>query len=189
MPAGSAKRVRHVHILCVALRRDLASLAEGERKVAMSIATGLKTLLDENHIPYSAVPHTTTYTAQGTAATMKISGRELAKTVVLRAGDETILAVLPAAHHASLDKLSNLLGKPVRLAMEQEFINLFPDCELGAMPPFGSLYHLPVYVDESLAADEEIFFNAGTHREAIRMRYEDFARLAKPTVGSFARKN
>jgi Ala-tRNA(Pro) deacylase len=154
----------------------------------MSISTRLKNFLDENHGGYSAMPHTTAYTAQGAAATMKISGKELAKTLVLRAGEDTILAVLPAPHHASLEKLASLLGKSVRLATEQEFGELFPDCELGAMPPFGSLYNLPVYVDESLAADEAIVFNAGTHHDAIRMRYDDFVRLAKPRVCSFAQK-
>ena len=155
----------------------------------MSISTRLKTLLDENHIPYTVMAHTTAYTAQGAAATMKVSGKELAKTVVLRAGDSTVLAVLPAAHHANLEKLSGVLGKPIRLATEQEFSELFPDCELGAMPPFGELYGLPIYVDESLAADEEIVFNAGTHHDAIRLRYADFAKLAKPVVCTFASKN
>jgi Ala-tRNA(Pro) deacylase len=154
----------------------------------MSISIRLKKLLDESHISYTSMAHTTAYTAQGAAATMKVSGKELAKTVVARAGEDTFLAVLPAAHHASLEKLGALLGKPVRLATEQEFGSLFPDCELGAMPPFGELYGLPVYVDESLAADEEIVFNAGTHHDAIRMRYADFARLVKPVVGAFASK-
>jgi Ala-tRNA(Pro) deacylase len=155
----------------------------------MSISTGLKSFLDKNHVSYSAVPHTTTYTAQGTAAMMKVSGKEMAKTVVLKAGEDTILGVLPAAHHASLEKLSTLIGKPVRLATELEFASLFPDCELGAMPPFGSLYHLPVYVDSTLAEDEEIVFNAGTHHDAIRMRYLDFQLLAQPTICSFAGKS
>lgn len=154
----------------------------------MSISTRLKTVLDENRVPYTAMAHTTAYTAHGAAATMKVSGKELAKTVVLRAGEDIVLAVLPAAHHASLEKMSSLLGKPTRLATEQEFGALFPDCELGAMPPFGELYGLPIYVDESLAADEEIVFNAGTHHDAIRLRYEDFARLAKPVVCAFATK-
>lgn len=154
----------------------------------MSVSTRLKTLLDENHISYTPMVHTTAFTSQGAAATMKVSGKELAKTVVVRAGDFTVLAVLPAAHHASLEKLGHVLGKPVRLATEQEFGELFPDCELGAMPPFGELYGLPIYVDKSLAADEEIVFNAGTHHDAIRLRYADFARLAKPTVCSFASK-
>ena len=154
----------------------------------MSISTRLKGFLDEKQIPYSVMTHTMAYTAQGAAATMQISGKELAKTVVLRTGEEMILAVLPAPNHVSLDKLAAEVGKSVRLATEREFSRLFPDCELGAMPPFGSLYNLPVYVDESLAADEAIVFNAGTHRDAIRMRYDDFVRLAKPKVCSFVQK-
>jgi Ala-tRNA(Pro) deacylase len=154
----------------------------------MSISARLKSFLEENQIPYSVMTHTTAYTAQGAAATMQISGRELAKTVVLWTGEETILAVLPAPSHVRLDKLAAEVGKPVRLASEQEFSSLFPDCEPGAMPPFGSLYNLAVYVDESLAADEAIVFNAGTHRDAIRIRYDDFVRLARPKVCSFAQK-
>jgi len=99
-----------------------------------------------------------------------------------------ILAVLPAPNRVRLDKLAVEVGKSVRLATEQEFSSLFPDCELGAMPPFGSLYNLPVYVDELLAADEAMVFNAGTHRDAIRIRYDDFVRLARPKVCSFAQK-
>jgi Ala-tRNA(Pro) deacylase len=152
----------------------------------MSISTRLKTLLDENKIPYSVMPHPTTYTAQGTAATMQISAKELAKAVVLWAGDEMILAVLPGTCHVKLHRLGAELGKPLRLASEQEFSSRFPDCEPGAMPPIGSLYNLPVYVDESLAADKEIVFNAGTHHDAIRMAYDDFVRLVKPKVCSFA---
>jgi Ala-tRNA(Pro) deacylase len=155
----------------------------------MSISTRLKSFLEENQIRYSVMTHTATYTAQGAAATMQISGKELAKTVVLWAGEELILAVLPAPNHVRLDTLAAELGKPVRLATEQEFSSLFADCELGAMPPLGSLYNLPVFVDESLAADEAIVFNAGTHRDAIRMRYDDFVRLTKPRVCSFARKS
>jgi Ala-tRNA(Pro) deacylase len=154
----------------------------------MSISTRLKHFLDQNQIPYSVMTHSTAYTAQGAAVTMQISGKELAKAVVLWAGEDMILAVLPASNHVRLDQLAAELGKPVRLASEQEFCDRFPDCELGAMPPFGSLYNLPVYVDESLAADEMIVFNAGTHRDAIRMRYGDFVGLAKPKVCSFAKK-
>ena len=152
----------------------------------MSISARLKTLLDQSKIPYSVMTHQTTYTAQGTAATMQISAKELAKTVVAWAGGEMILAVLPGPRHVKLHKLGAEIGKPVRLASEQEFITCFPDCEVGAMPPIGSLYNLPVYVDESLADDQEIVFNAGTHHDAIRMRYEDFVRVVKPKVCSFA---
>lgn len=154
----------------------------------MSVPARLKSFLDSNQIPYETLAHSTTYTAQGTATLMQISGKEVAKTVVLRAGergDETILAVLPGSKHVKLDKLSTAVGKPLRLATELEFSDLFPDCELGAMPPFGALYNLPVYVDESLAKDKEVIFNAGTHHDAVRMAYEDFVRLATPKICSF----
>ena len=155
----------------------------------MSVPQRLKSYLQFSHIPYETLPHSTTYTAQGTAALMQISGREIAKTVVLRAGDrgeETILAVLPGARHVKLEKLAAAVGKPVRLATELEFVDLFPDCELGAMPPFGALYNLPVYMDESLAKDADVVFNAGTHHDAVRVSYEDFVRLAGPKICSFA---
>jgi Ala-tRNA(Pro) deacylase len=149
----------------------------------------LKVFLDSSYVPYQSLAHSTTYTAQGTATMMQISGKEVATTVVLcvgALGDETILAVLPGPRHVKFDKLATVVGKPVRLATEEEFSRLFPDCELGAMPPFGTLYNLPVYVDESLAKDKEVIFNAGTHHDAVRMTYEDFVRLAKPIVCSFA---
>ena len=154
----------------------------------MTVSARLKSFLDASKTSYTVLTHAPTYAAQATAATMHIPGRELAKTVVLRAGEEMLLAVLPASHHLNLKKLGELVGKPVRLATEQEFLEVFPDCELGAMPPFGQLYNLPVYVDESLAADEEIVFNGGTHRDAIRMKYADFEKLARARMGSFAEK-
>jgi Ala-tRNA(Pro) deacylase len=155
----------------------------------MSVPVRLKSFLDSNYIPYESLAHPTTYTAQGTATLMQISGKAIAKTVVLRAGaqgEETILAVLPGSKHVRFDKLAAAVGKPVRLATELEFSSLFSDCEVGAMPPFGALYNLPVYVDESLAKDKEVVFNAGTHHDAVRMAYDDFVRLAKPKVCSFA---
>lgn len=152
----------------------------------MSIASRLKSFLDERHVRYTLMTHSPAYTAQAAAATLHVPGRELAKSVVVRAGDTTMLAVLPASYHINWKKLSAIVGGEVRLATEQEFIGLFLDCELGAMPPLGQLYELPVFVDQTLAADEEIVFNAGTHRDAIRMRYADFAALEKPRVASFA---
>jgi Ala-tRNA(Pro) deacylase len=155
----------------------------------MSVPARLKSFLDANQIPYQSLAHSTTYTAQGTATVMQVSGKEIAKTVVLCAGppkEETILAVLPGSRHVKFDKLATAVGKPVRLASEEEFRSLFPDCELGAMPPFGALYNLPVYLDESLSKDKEVVFNAGTHHDAVRMNYEDFVRLADPKICSFA---
>src|SRR5256712_12486022 len=106
----------------------------------MTVSARLKSLLDENKTPHTVMSHAVAYTAQAAAAVMHVSGKEVAKTVVVRAGDTTVLAVLPAACHVNLDRLGQLLGNPVRLATEQEFSDLFPDCELGAMPPFGQLY-------------------------------------------------
>ena len=154
----------------------------------MTMSARLKTYLDDNHVHYTLMSHSPAYTAQAAAATLHVPGKDLVKTVVVTAGDQPALAVLPASFHVNLKKLSELAGKPVRLASEQEFISLFPDCELGAMPPFGQLYKLPVYADRSLEADEEIVFNAGTHRDAIRMKYADFKKLAEPKVADFAAK-
>ena len=153
----------------------------------MSISARLKTHLDENKIAYVPCRHPLSYTAQGTAATLHVPGTEVAKTVVVRAGTQTCLAVLQASRHLDLEKLGQLVGQPVRLATEPEMLEIFPDCELGAMPPLGEMYGLPVYVDEALTKDKEIVFNAGTHEDAIRLSFADFERLAQPKIGPFAR--
>ena len=154
----------------------------------MPISTRIKNHLEENHVPYLPLTHPSSYTAQGAAAVMHVSGREVAKTVVVQAGNEYFLAVMPASYHVNVEKLASAIGHPARLATEGEFSSLFPDCEIGVVPPLGELYGLRVFVDESLAADKEIVFNAGTHKDAIRMTYDDFVSLAKPTVCSFATK-
>ena len=154
----------------------------------MTMSARLKSYLDDNKVHYTMMSHSPAYTAQAAAATLHVPGKELVKSVVVAAGGQPALAVLPASFHVNLKKLSELAGSSVRLASEQEFISLFPDCELGAMPPFGQLYKLPVFADRSLEADEEIVFNAGTHRDAIRMKYADFKKLATPKVADFAAK-
>ncbi len=154
----------------------------------MPISTRIKNHLEEHHVPYLPLTHPSSYTAQGAAAVMHVSGREVAKTVVVQAGSEYVLAVMPASYHVNVEKLASAIGHPARLATEGEFSGVFPDCEIGAIPPLGELYGLRVFVDESLAADKEIIFNAGTHRDAIRLTYGDFVSLAKPTVCSFATK-
>ena len=159
-----------------------------QREASMTMPVRLKTYLDENKVHYTLMSHSPAYTAQAAAATLHVPGKELAKSVVVTAGSQSALAVLSASFHVNLKKLSELLGKPARLCSEQEFISLFPDCELGAMPPFGQLYKLPVLVDRSLEGDEEIVFNAGTHRDAIRMKYADYKRVAQPRVVDFASK-
>ncbi len=152
----------------------------------MSIAATLKDYLDQNGIKYTLITHSQAFTAQELAASMHVPGRELAKVVIVKLDDQLAMAVLPAHHQIDFARLTEATGaQRVRLASEDEFKNLFPDCEIGAMPPFGNLYGLPVYVARPLAEDEEIVFNAGTHREAIRMKEADFERLVKPTVVDF----
>ena len=152
----------------------------------MTMPTHLKSHLDQAKISYSQISHIPTYTAQGTASVMHVPGKDVAKTVVLRTGEKTLLAVLPASYHVNLNKLAPIVGSDVRLATESECYGLFPDCEPGAVPPFGELYGLPVYVDEALADDPEIIFSVGTHSDAIRMSNTDFVYLARPQICSFA---
>jgi len=148
----------------------------------------LKEFLDLNGVRYTTISHSIAYTAQGIAAQTHIHGKELAKTVIVKTGDKMLMAVLPASYRIDLSLLSQFVTSPVDLALENEFQSKFPKCELGAMPPFGNLYDMDVFVDESLAEDEEIAFNAGTHRELVRLAYKDFERLVKPTKANFAVK-
>jgi len=152
----------------------------------MPILTKLRTFLDQNQVPYDVATHPQAFTAQEVAAAQHVPGRELAKVVMLRSGADFIMAVLPAPYRVDLDRAKAALGKPdLVLASEQEFAGLFPQCEPGAMPPFGNLYNLPVLVDETLTRDATIIFNAGTHTQTVKMRYADFARLVKPKVATF----
>ncbi|MFB3902082.1 MAG: aminoacyl-tRNA deacylase [Acidobacteriota bacterium] len=143
----------------------------------------LKEFLDENRVKYVTISHSLAYTAQEIAATAHVPGKELAKTVIVKADDRMAMAVLPASLKVNFELLADAIGaKKVTLATEKEFKQLFPDCELGAMPPFGNLYGMDVFVAESLTGDKEIAFNAGSHTELIRLSYEDFSRLVKPKV-------
>lgn len=139
--------------------------------------------LDENHIPYQIIHHSKAYTAQQTASVAHIPGRELAKTVIIKAGDKLSMVVLPASYKLDFDLLADSLGvKRVTLAAEREFKDIFDGCETGAMPPFGNLYGMDVYFAESLIDDEEIVFNSGNHTELIRLGIDDFDRLVHPKV-------
>lgn len=141
----------------------------------------LKQFLDENKIKYVSIQHSSAYTAQEIAAIAHIPGKDLAKTVIIKIDGKMAMAVLPASYKVSFDNLRDTLGvKEVRLAYEQEFIDKFPDCEVGAMPPFGNIYGMDVFVAESLAEDEEIAFNACSHTELIKMNFSDFEKLVKP---------
>jgi Ala-tRNA(Pro) deacylase len=152
----------------------------------MAIPASISTYLDRHGVSYSVVQHPVAYTAQEEAAATHVPGREWAKAVVCMVDSQPTFAVLPADHIVDLERFRTLCGaSSVRLATEAELQPLYSDCELGAMPPFGPLYEQPVLVDKSLTSDPEILFNAGSHREAIRMRYDDFAELVKPRVGDF----
>lgn len=146
----------------------------------------LKDFLDGHQVKYIIVSHSPAYTAQEIAASAHIKGRDLAKTVMLKIDGEMVMAVLPASFQVNLDMLRDAFGAGhVELASEDEFKGRFPRCEVGAMPPFGNLYDLDVFVAEELAEDEEIAFNAGSHTELVKLQYADFARLVKPRVLEF----
>jgi Ala-tRNA(Pro) deacylase len=147
----------------------------------------LKDYLDKNNIEYITIRHSLAFNAQQIAATTHIPGKELAKTVMVKIDGKMAMAVLPASYLVNLELLKELTGaKTLALANEMEFKHLFPECEIGAMPPFGNLYDMEVYVAESLAEDKEIAFNAGTHVELIRMSFTDFERLVQPVVLAFS---
>ncbi len=149
----------------------------------------LKQFLDENKIEYITITHSEAYTAQQIAAFSHTPGKEMAKTVVVKLDDKLAMAVLPASYQIDFDLLKKTSGaKKAFLVPEDDFRDLFPDCELGAMPPFGNLYDMEVYATESLSEDEEIAFNAGTHTELIRMSYKDFEKLVKPKTIRFSQR-
>lgn len=151
--------------------------------------TKLKEFLEATRVKYSVLTHSTAYTAQEIASLAHIRGQELAKTVIVKVDGRMAMAVLPASRQVDLSLLRGYArARTASLAAEEEFRDLFPGCETGAMPPFGNLYDLPVFVDESLSKDKEIAFNAGTHRELIRLSYEDFDRLVQPKVVALAAK-
>lgn len=147
----------------------------------------LKEFLDSNKIKYITISHSPVYTAQEIAASVHIPGKGLAKSVLIKIDGKMAMAVLPASDKIDFDLLKSvIIGTNIRLAYEQEFIDKFPDCEVGAMPPFGNLYGLEVYVSESLSKNEEIAFNACSHSELIKMSYKDFEKLVKPKIMSFS---
>jgi Ala-tRNA(Pro) deacylase len=150
----------------------------------------LKDFLDQQNIRYVTSIHSTAYTAQQIAASAHIPGKDIAKTVMIQLDGKMSMVVIPASYRVDLDQLKKVSGaKKVKLASEDDFKNLFPDCEVGAMPPFGNLYDMPVYVSESLAEDAEIAFNAGSHRELIKLAYTDFERIVKPKKAKFSKKS
>lgn len=154
----------------------------------MSIPRKLKDYLDHEHVHYEVLPHPEAFRATTIAQALHTPEKEMAKVVIVKVEERFAMTVLPASWRVDLHRLWDVFRTHhVRLANEDEIKGLFPDCDLGAMPPFGNLYGLPVYVDQSLTEDEQITFQAGTHSEAVRMRYMDFAALVFPTVAEFRR--
>ncbi len=150
----------------------------------------VRAFLDEHHIKYVVISHSKAYTAQGIAAVSHIKGQELAKTVIVKLDGALAMAVLPASYQVDLLALKKVIGvKDATLASEREFKQHFPDCETGDMPPFGNLYGIPVYVDETLTRDDEFAFNAGSHLELIRMPFADFEIVVKPVVLEFSTRH
>lgn len=146
-------------------------------------AQRLKEYLRSNNIKYVSVVHSEAYTAQEVAESAHVSGREMAKTVIIKKDGKMAMIVLPASQKIDWELLKAATGTGrIELANEREFKDMFPDCDIGAMPPFGNLYAMEVFVDTSLTKDKEIAFNAGSHTELMKLSYEDFSRLVKPKV-------
>jgi Ala-tRNA(Pro) deacylase len=153
----------------------------------MAIPASIERFVRDSGVAYTPIHHRVAFTAQEEAAATHVPGREWAKTVVCIADGMPILVVLPAHFRVDLYALRTMLSaREVRLAAEHEFSTLYPECETGAMAPFGALYNQAVFVDESLASDPYVVFNAGTHVDAMRMKFSDFLKLAKPTLGRIA---
>jgi len=147
----------------------------------------LKEYLNSNNVKYVSIVHSEAYTAQEIAALAHIPGKELAKTVIIKKDGRMAMAVLPASHKIDWSLLKQATGaESIELASEQEFKDMFADCDIGAMPPFGNLYGMEVLVETSLTRDKEIAFNAGSHTELVKLSFEDFSRLVKPKVMSFS---
>jgi Ala-tRNA(Pro) deacylase len=149
----------------------------------------LRQLLDDHHVKYATIAHSPAYSAQMVAASTHTPGKEFAKPVMVKLDGELAMAVLPACHLIDFARLKKVAGTDhTELAHEEDFEAIFPGCEVGAMPPFGNLYGVKVLVDEALSENQEIAFNAGSHRELMRMAYYEYESLVKPTVTQFAYK-
>jgi Ala-tRNA(Pro) deacylase len=151
------------------------------------LAKKLKEFLDAHQTKYTTIRHSAAYTAQEIAALAHIRGKDLAKTVMVKVDGKMAMAVLPASHQIDIARLKTAAGaESIGLATEAEFKSLFPDCETGAMPPFGNLYGMPVFAEASLTKHEEIVFNAGSLTDLVRIAYKDFERLVQPVVAEFS---
>jgi Ala-tRNA(Pro) deacylase len=155
----------------------------------MALLVRIQELLDRSGVAYTHTVHPLAYTAREVAAAEHLPAQEVAKVVVFLAENGYRMVVLPANKVVDFPELRAMLGvSHARLATEKELSQLFPDCDLGAMPPFGNLYGMPVYLDSSLLSDEQIAFNAGTHRDVVHVRLIDLRQMVNPEVVSLARE-
>jgi Ala-tRNA(Pro) deacylase len=155
----------------------------------MELLKKLRVFLEENHVEYTHTVHPLAYTAREVASAEHLPSREVAKTVVVFGDEGYHMIVVPASRLVDFQEVRLTLGLThARLATEEEIGRLFPDCELGAMPPLGNLYGMPVYLDSGLAAEETIAFNGGTHYDVLHMRTDDYRKLVHPVVISLARE-
>jgi len=153
----------------------------------MAIPQRIRDYLDSQNVPYETLHHTQAYTGQEVAHSLHVSGKKCVKGVLVEGDEKPVLAVIPASHRVHLiDLRSALEVSELEMLHESELTRLFPDCDLGAVPPFGNLYGIEVWVDRAVADAEEIIFCAGTHEDCIRMRYSDYAKLALPRLGRFS---
>jgi Ala-tRNA(Pro) deacylase len=155
--------------------------------IDVTVLKKLRDYLEQNQVSYELGYHVRAYTAQEIAAAQHIPGKEMAKVVMVKTDGKNIMLVLPASYRVEMKKLKGVLNsKKVVMVKEEEFQELFPDCEIGAMPPFGNLYNLEVWVDQVLTEDEFIVSQAGSHVETLKIKYSDYVRLVNPKVGDFS---
>jgi Ala-tRNA(Pro) deacylase len=153
----------------------------------MAIPQRIRDYLDSQNVPYETLHHSQAFTAQEVAHSLHVSGKKCEKVVVARRDSKPVLVVMPASHRLNFQELkATLKANQLEMLVENELVGLFPDCDLGAVPPFGNLYGIDVWVDRAVASAEKVIFCAGTHEDCIRMRYSDFAKLTRPFLGHFS---
>ena len=153
----------------------------------MAIPQRIRDYLDSQNVSYETLHHPQAFTAQEVAHSLHVSGKKCEKVVVARRDSKPVLVVMPASHRLNFQELkATLKANQLEMLVENELVGLFPDCDLGAVPPFGNLYGIDVWVDRAVASAEKVIFCAGTHEDCIRMRYSDFAKLTRPFLGHFS---
>ena len=148
----------------------------------MDIPKRLIECLTRNNVRFEILHHTESFSAQGIAEAEHIKAEHHAKVVMVRAGEQHLMVVVPADRRVDLEKVEQITGRVVSLDTEFEFKSFFPDCQVGTMPPFGNLYDLPTFVDTSLTHEDYIVFEAGTHTEAINLSYAHYEQIVNPQI-------